>query len=326
MKYPRRTFLQLAASAAALTALPRRARSQAWPDRIVRIVVGLPAGGGSDTVARILANRLSEVWGQQVIVENKSGAGGNLAFEAVAHAAPDGNTILLATRAPALNRFLYSRLTYDPDADLAPVTLVGRFPYLLVVPNSSPAKTLQGFISHAKANPGKLTFATSGVGGGPHLAAELLKRMAGIEMTHVPYRGVAAGALSDLMADRVDAMFNALASLLPPVRAGQVRGLAVTTAARFESVPDIPTFAESGVPGFDAAAWYGLFVPAKTPPEIVGKINSDTVALLAQAAVKEKFVPLGTAVVGSTQGELAATAKADVERLGPIIKALNLAG
>jgi tripartite-type tricarboxylate transporter receptor subunit TctC len=326
MKLPRRTFLHLAAGAAALTAVPRIARAQTWPDRIVRIVVGLPAGGGSDTVARILANRLSEIWGQQVIVENKSGAGGNLAFEAVAHAAPDGSTILLATRAPALNRFLYSKLNYNPESDLAPVTLIGRFPYRLVVPNSSPAKSLQEFVAHAKAHPGRITFASPGVGGGPHLSGELLKRMAGIEMTHVPYRGVAAGALSDLMADRVDAMFNALASLLPPVRLGQVRGLAVTTAERFASVPEIPTFAESGLPGFDTAAWYGLFVPAKTPPEIVKKINADTVAMLAEPAVKAKFVPLGTAVIGSAQDELAATAKADVERLGPIIKALNIAG
>jgi tripartite-type tricarboxylate transporter receptor subunit TctC len=326
MEPPRRAFLHLAAGAAALTAVPRIARTQTWPDRIVRIVVGLPAGGGSDTVARILANRLSEIWRQQVIVENKSGAGGNLAFEAVAHSAPDGSTILLATRAPALNRFLYSKLTYNPESDLAPVTLIGRFPYLLVVPNSSPAKSLQEFVAHAKTHPGRLTFASPGVGGGPHLAGELLKRMAGIEMTHVPYRGVAAGALSDLMADRVDAMFNALASLLPPVRAGQVRGLAVTTAERFASVPEIPTFAESGLPGFDTSAWYGLFVPAKTPPEVVKKISADTAAMLAEPAVRAKFEPLGTAVIGSAQDELAATAKTDVERLGPIIKALKIAG
>lgn len=229
MEVPRRRFLQLAVSTVVIPAADP-AEAQDWPHRVVRVVVGLPAGGGADAVARILANRLSEMWHQQVIVENRSGASGTLAYDAVAHAAPDGYTILLAARAPQLNQLLFSSINHNA-ADFAPVTLIGKFPYLLVVPASSPVKSLQEFISLARANPGKLTFASTGIGTLPHLAGELLKRAVGIEMTHVPYRGVAAGAMNDLVAGRVDAMFNALASLLQPVRTGQVRALAVGDSA-----------------------------------------------------------------------------------------------
>jgi tripartite-type tricarboxylate transporter receptor subunit TctC len=204
--------------------------------------------------------------------------------------------------------------------------LIGKIAFLLAVPNASPAKSLREFVSHAKANPGRISFASPGVGTGPHLAGELLKNMAGIDMIHVPYRGVAAGALQDLMAGRIDAMFNAVTSLISPVRAGQVRGLAVTTAERFALVPELPTISESGVPGFDMSSWYGLFTTAKTPTEVVKKIHADSVAVLAEPAVRAKFVSLGTVLVGSTPEELAATAQADVQRLAPIIKALNLAG
>jgi tripartite-type tricarboxylate transporter receptor subunit TctC len=325
MEPPRRRFLQLAASAVVIPAAAPLAEAQGWPNRVVRVVVGLPAGGGADAVARILANRLSEIWGQQVIVENRSGAGGTLAYDAVAHAPADGYTILLATRAPELNQLLFSSISHGA-ADFAPVTVIGKFPYLLVVPASLPVKSLPEFISHAAANPGKVTFASTGVGTLPHLAGELLKRTAGIEMTHVPYRGVAAGAMNDLIAGRIDAMFNALASLLPPVRAGQVRALAVTTAERFPTVHELPTFAECGVRSFDVAAWYALYVPARTAPEIIKKINADTVTALMEPAVRAKFEPLGTALIGSTPDQLADTARADVERFGPIIKALNISG
>jgi tripartite-type tricarboxylate transporter receptor subunit TctC len=205
MTLPRRRFLHLAAGAAALPTLSRMAFGQAWPNRIVRLVVGFPPGGGADAVTRIVASRLSEVWGQQVVVENKAGAGGNLAFDAVAHANPDGYTIMMANRAPAISRFLFSSLGYDAENDFAPVSQIGVYAHLLVVPNASPANSLQDFIANAKANPGKVTFASPGVGTPSHLTAELLKRTAGFEMTHVPYRGVAAGAMNDLIAGRIDA-------------------------------------------------------------------------------------------------------------------------
>ena len=324
MEVPRRRFLQLAVSTVVIPAADP-AEAQDWPHRVVRVVVGLPAGGGADAVARILANRLSEMWHQQVIVENRSGASGTLAYDAVAHAAPDGYTILLAARAPQLNQLLFSSINHNA-ADFAPVTLIGKFPYLLVVPAPSPVKSLQEFISLARANPGKLTFASTGIGTLPHLAGELLKRAVGIEMTHVPYRGVAAGAMNDLVAGRVDAMFNALASLLQPVRTGQVRALAVTTAERFPAVHELPTFAECGVPGFDVASWYAFYLPARTPPEIIKKIQADTATALIDPAVRVKFEPLGTALIGSMPDQLADTARADAERFGPIIKALNITG
>ena len=204
MKLPRRALLRLAAACAALPALPHAGGAQAWPARPVRLVVGFPAGGGADAAARIVASRLSEIWGQQVVIENKGGAGGNIAIDAVAHAPGDGYTMLLGVPPLVTNRFLYSTLTYDPDADFAAVSLIGTYGNLLVVPNSSPVKSLREFIALSKANPGKLTYASPGVGTTPQLAGELLKHKAGIEITHVPYRGTGAGALSDVIAGRVD--------------------------------------------------------------------------------------------------------------------------
>jgi tripartite-type tricarboxylate transporter receptor subunit TctC len=326
MKIPRRRFLHLGAGAVVLPAISRIAGAESYPTRPVRIIVGFAAGGGADAAARILANRLSEIWGQQVIVENKGGAGGRLALDTVAHANSDGYTMVLVTTAPGINSFLFSSLTFDPVKDFAPVTLVGVFPYLLVVSTASPVKSLQEFIANARANPGKITFASPGVGTPSHLAGELLKRKAGIEITHVPYRGVAAGGMSDLLAGRVDAMFNTTGSLLQVVRAGQLRALAVTSAERFPTAPEIPTIVESGVPGYDVSSWYGLFVPANTPGQIVKKLHGDTVAILSEPAVKSRFEPLGVAVVGSTPDELAAKAREDTELWGPIIKATNIKG
>lgn len=326
MKFARRQFLQLAAGVAAFPALSRIARAQAWPTRNVRLVVGFPAGGGADAVSRIIANRLSEVWGQQVVVENKAGAGGNLAFDAVAHANPDGYTILMAVRAPAISRFLFSSLSYDAEADFAPVSQIGVYAHLLVVPNASPAKSLQEFISIAKASPGKVTFASPGIGTPSHLTAELLKRTGGFDMTHVPYRGVAAGAMNDLIAGRIDAMINTTGSLLQAARAGQVRGLAVSAGKRSALAPEFPTMSDSGVPGFDISSWYALFAPAKTPPEIVKVMNADMVAILAEPAVKARLAPLGIEATSSTPDELAAKAAAETQLWGPVIKAANIRG
>ena len=222
--------------------MPRIANAQAYPTRIVKLVVGFPPGGGADAVSRIIANRLSELWGQQVVVENKPGAGSNLALDNVANSTPDGYTIIMSVRAPGLSRFLFSKLSYDPDA-FAPVSRIGTYTHLLVVPKDHPAKTMAEFIARAKANPGKVTFASPGVGTPSHLTAEFLKTRAGFEMTHVPYRGVAAGAMSDLVAGRIDAMINTTGSLLQAARSGKVRGLAVTAGKRSALAPEFPTMA-----------------------------------------------------------------------------------
>jgi tripartite-type tricarboxylate transporter receptor subunit TctC len=324
MKLARRTFLRVAAAAAALPAFPHVGRAQAWPARAVRLVVGFPAGGGADAAARIVAGRLSEIWGQQVVIENKGGAGSNIAVDTVAHAPGDGYTMLLGVPGLVTNRFLYPALTYDPDADLAPVILIGTYGNLLVVPNASPVTSLREFIDLAKANPGKLTYASPGIGTTPQLAGELLKHKAGIEITHVPYRGTGAGALSDVIAGRVDSMFNTTGSLLQPARAGQVRGIAVTSAERPATAAEFPTFAESGVPGFDVSGWYAIFVPAKTPPDIIGKMHADAAAALREPAVKSRFDNLGVAVVASTPDELAARVRTETDMWGPIIKAANI--
>jgi tripartite-type tricarboxylate transporter receptor subunit TctC len=324
MKIPRRLFLHLATGAAALPTLSRLARAQAWPSRVVHFFVGFPAGGGADATTRILAARLSELWGQQVVVENRGGAGGNLAHEMVAHASPDGYTMLMGTNSVPVNPFLFPGLTFDPLTDFAAVSLIGTYPNLMVVPVNSPAKTLADFIARAKRE--KVTFATPGVGSSPHLAAELFKHMAKIEMTHVPYRGVAAGAMNDLIAGRLDAMFNTTGSLLQSVRAGQVRALAISSPVREQNAPDIPTFAESGVPGYAVQSWYAVFVPAKTPPEIVKRMHADVAKALDDPAVKARFEPLGVTVASSTPQELAARMKAEAELWGPIIKAANIKG
>jgi tripartite-type tricarboxylate transporter receptor subunit TctC len=325
VRFRRRKFLRLAAGAIALTAVPRASIAQAWPTRVVRLVVGFPPGGGADAAARIVANRLSEIWGQSVVIENRSGAGGNIAMDAVAHASPDGYTMAQSVIPPAVYGFLLGSLTYDPIADLAPVTVIGTYPNILAVAKSSPIKSVQDYIDNAKASPGKITFASPGVGTTAHLAGELFKHMAGIDITHVPYRGVAAGGMTDLIAGRIDAMFNTTGSLLQAVKSGQVRGLGITSSQRLAAAPELPAIAET-VSGYAVTAWYGIYVPAKTPVPIVQKMHDDIVAALGDTEVKRRFEPLGVAVGGSTPTEMAARARADTDLWGPIIKAANIRG
>jgi tripartite-type tricarboxylate transporter receptor subunit TctC len=319
----RRKLAGLCAAAVFAPALIRSASAQDWPNRYVRLIVPFPAGGGTDGVARIVANRLSEVWGQQMVIENKGGAGSNIGAEAVARADPDGYTVLIGSLPLAVNRHIYPSLNYDAINDFAPVTLICLYPNLMVVANSSPAKSVAEFVAHAKANRGKITFASSGTGTSTHLSGELFKRMTGIEMTHVPYRGVAP-ALNDVIPGRVDVMFNTIGGVLQQVRAGQLRGLAVTTAKRFPTAMEFPTVIEEGVPGFDVSSWYAFFVPARTPPAIVRKLHADTVAILAEPAVKAKLEQLGVAVIGSTPEELARHLKAETDLWGPVIKAAGI--
>jgi tripartite-type tricarboxylate transporter receptor subunit TctC len=323
MNIPRRQFLCLTASAAALAALPLTARAQTYPTRHVRLVVPFPPGGAADPIARVLANRLSELWGQQVVIENKAGAGGNLATQSVAQSPPDGYTILAVTSFFATNPHVYSTPGYDPIRDLAPVGLVCSFPNLMVVPSSSPIRTVREFIDYAHANPGKVTFASSGIGTSIHLGGELFKRMANVEMTHIPYRG-AGPALNDLIPGRVDAMFATLPSVLSLVRNGSLRGLAVTSTARSSFLPDVPTIAESGLPGFDMSEWFALLMPAKTPVEIIRRVHETTMAALAHPPVKQRLEELSTSVTPSTPEELASFVKREMNKWGPVIKAANI--
>ena len=320
-KINRRKTIRLTAASAVAAGFPAivRGQTQNWPSRLVRLIVPFAAGGANEAFARNLATKLSEIWGQQVVIENKPGAGGNIGAELVARADPDGYTMLISSFPHAVNRFLYPSVGYDLIADFAPVTVIGATPNLMVVPNSSPAKTVGEFIAHAKANPGKVSFASSGAGTSIHLSGELLKRVAGIDMVHVPYRG-GAPALADLIPGRVDLMFNVMSSVLPQVQGGQMRGLAVTTAKRVAAAAEFPTMIEAGVPDFVVTGWFGFMLPAKTPPEIVRKVHADSVAAIRDPEVNKRLEALGVIVEGSTPEEFSAFLKREVDKWGPVIK------
>ena len=316
----RRSFAAIAAASTSAPALVGRAAlAQPWPTHFVRFVVPFPAGVAPDVVCRVLAVRLSDMWGQQVVVENKPGAGGNIGTETVARSAPDGYTVLMAAFTHAVNVFLYRSVGYDPVADFEPVTLLSQQPDVMIVPNSSPVHSVEEFISYAKANCGKISYASAGHGTSPHLCGELFKRMTGIEMTHVPYR---SGAQQDLIAGHVDVMFAVAPFDL--LRAGLARGIAVTTAKRVTATPELPTLAESGLPGFDVAPWWGLLLPAKTAPAIVAKLHADTIAVLAEPEIQKKMQALGSIPVGSTPEELARYLRAEMAKWGPVIRDANI--
>ena len=316
----RRRFVGLAAAAvAAPSILVSRASGADWPVKPVRVVVPFTPGGSTDITARLVSNRLQEVWGQSVVVENKPGAGGNIAADMVAHSDPDGYTIFISGPGMATNQFLYPSLSYDSVADFAPVTMLITQPNLMCVPNSSPAKSVREFIAYCNENKGKVTYVSSGNGTTLHLSGELFKRLAKVEMTHIPYRG-GAPAINDLIPGRVDVIFDNMPSILSHVKAGTLRGLAVTTKERVAVVPDIPTIAESGVPGFDVFSWFGFFVPARTPEGVVARINADTNAALVYPQVKSRFEELGATPKGSTPAELAAFLKSEIDKWGPVIR------
>jgi len=324
----RRRAAWLAATATLAPTLVGRAFSQpspaqAWPNRFVRLIVPFPPGGGTDAIARVLSAKLSDLWGQQLVIENRGGGATNIGTEAVVRADPDGYTMLFQSMPLAVNRFLFPSLSFDATSDLAPVSLLCEYPNIMAVPITSPARSVADFIANAKANPGKVTFASSGHGTSVHLSCELFKRMAGIEMMHVPYRG-AGPALNDLLPGRVDVMFNNIGAVLPLIQSDKLRGLAVTTAKRSAAVPQLPSIAEAGVPGFDVSSWYALFAPAKTPPEIVRKMHADTVAALADPMTKDRLAQLGVAIVGSTPNELAVYLKSEMDKWGPVIKEANI--
>jgi tripartite-type tricarboxylate transporter receptor subunit TctC len=315
----RRRFVGLAAAAiAAPPVLPSRAAGADWPVKPVRVVVPFTPGGSTDITARLISNRLQEVWGQSVVVENKPGAGGNIAADMVAHSDPDGYTIFISGPGMATNQFLYPSLSYDSVADFAPVTMLITQPNLMCVPNSSPAKSVQEFIAYCNDNRGKVTYASSGNGTTLHLSGELFKRLANVEMTHIPYRG-GAPAINDLIPGRVDVIFDNMPSILQHAKAGSLRALAVSTKERVAVVPEIPTIAET-VPGFDVFSWFGFFVPIKTPQDVIAKINADTNAALVYAPVKSRFEELGAVPKGSTPAELAAFLQSEIAKWGPVIR------
>jgi tripartite-type tricarboxylate transporter receptor subunit TctC len=321
----RRRLIALAAATACapdLRTARAQTRSGGWPDRAVHLIVPIAAGGPTDSVARVLAEPLSKTWGQQVVVENKAGGGTNIGNEFVAHADPDGYTVLYGTSSLAANAALYRSLGYNPLTDLAPVSLVAKFPFFMFVPNSSPAKTVMEFVDYVKAHQGKLIMGSPGTGSGPHLAEEYFLQMAKIQMTHVPYRG-AAPAFIDLIPGRIDCYFGS-GELLTYSRAGQVRALATTGAHKSPAEPELPTIEEAGVPGYVVESWQGVFVPAKTPREIVRKMSADIVAALAEPAIKNQLARSAYAAQGSSPEELREFLKTDSEKWNAVIKTAGI--
>jgi tripartite-type tricarboxylate transporter receptor subunit TctC len=318
MKLPRRRFLYLAAGAAGLLADSRVAWAQAYPTRPVRLIVPFGPGGGTDIVARLIGQWLSERIGETFVIENRPGAGGNLGTEAVVRAPPDGYTLALIGAPSAINATLYDHLTFNFIRDIAPVAIIVRFPNVMVVNPSVPAKTVPEFIAYAKANPGKINLATGGIGVPSHLSGELFKMMAGIDMVHVPYKGAAA-ALTDLLGGRVQVMFDPLPSSIEYIKAGRLRALAVTTAMRSEALPDIPAVGEF-VPGYEASTWFGLGAPKNTPADIVDRLNKEVNAGLADPKLKARLADLGgTALVGSP-AEFGKLIAEDIEKWAKVIK------
>jgi tripartite-type tricarboxylate transporter receptor subunit TctC len=315
-----------AAPALAASLLIAEGRAQTpkadFPNKPVRLIVPVAAGGPTDLVARMLAEKLSNMWGQQVFIENKGGAGTNLGNEYAAKSDPDGYTVLFATASLAVNTSLYRSLSYDPVADFAPVSLVTQLAYFVFVPNSSPAHSIKELIDHARSRPGKLTMASPGTGSAPFLAEMLFLQMADIKMTHVPYRG-ASPAFADLIPGRVDCYFGS-GALLSYSRSGQVRVLASTGPKRDAAAPDVPTIAEAGVPGYEVTAWQALFVPAKTPPAIVRKISADTNTALTDPAIRDKLAKTGYVAEGSSPEELAALLKSEIAKWSAVIKSVGI--
>jgi tripartite-type tricarboxylate transporter receptor subunit TctC len=299
MKLPRRNFLHLAAGAAGLPAVPRFACAQAYPTRPVRLLVGFAPGGPNDIVARLVGERLSAIWGKPVVIDNVTGASGNLAADRVAKSAPDGYTLLMAAAAQiVVNLSLYQKMTFDPTKDLTPISQLSSFANILAVHNDVPAKTVQDLIALARKQPGELTFASGGVGTSNHLAGELFKSMASIDIRHVPYRSLAL-AVPDLLAGRVSMAFLST-TYLQLVREGKLRGFAVSSLKRAAAAPDLPTMAESGFPDFDATGWFGLMAPAGTSPAVVDKIQRDAVSILSLPELRKKLDELGLEPIGNT--------------------------
>jgi tripartite-type tricarboxylate transporter receptor subunit TctC len=325
VKLPRRTFLHLAAGAAALPEVLRIAWAQAYPTRPVRVVVGQAAGSGSDAVARLIGQFLSERFGQQFVIENRPGAAGNIATEAVVRSPPDGYTLLLVNTSSAIDATLYDKLNFDFMRDITPITGIATFEFVMEVNPSFPTKTLPEFIAYAKANPGKINMASAGIGSAHHLFGELFKMMAGVEMVHVPYRG-STPALTDLLGGRVQVMFDATTSSLPHISSGKLRPLAVTTATRSELLPEIPTIGDF-VPGYEAHGWIGFGAPKNTPAAVVDRLNNEINSAISNSSIKARLIDLGGLVLPpSSPADFGKLIADETEKWAKVIRTAGIKG
>jgi tripartite-type tricarboxylate transporter receptor subunit TctC len=327
MKLPRRRFLHLTAGGVALPAVShvawsRVAWAQAYPTRPVRIVVGFTPGGGADIVTRLIGQWLSERFGQPFVIENRPGAATNVAMETVVRARADGYTLATVTSTNAINATLYDNLSFDFLRDIAPVGSISGVPNVMVVNPSVPARTVTEFIAYAKINPGKVNYGSAGTGAPSHLAGELFRTMAGIEIQHVPYRG-AAPALTDLLGGQVQVAFSPMPSLIEYIKAGTLRALAVTTATRSQALPDLPTIADV-LPGYEASTWYGLGVPKSVPAEIVDKLNKEINVALAEPNMRARMADLGGTVLSGSPADFGRFIAEEVEKWGKVIRAANI--
>jgi len=314
-------ILQRAVLVVVLALIAAGAGAQSYPTKPIRLVVPFPAGGTTDILAREVGQRLSLSLGQSVVVDNRPGAGGNIGSELVAKSAPDGYTLLMATVGThAINPSLYAKMPYDHVKDFAPVVLVAGVPNVLEVTPSLPVNSVADLIKLAKEKPGQINFASSGNGTSIHLSGELFKTMAGVDMTHVPYKG-SAPALTDLIGGQVQVMFDNLPSSLPQIKAGKLRAIAVTSAERAPALPNVPTIAESGLPGFEATSWFGLVAPAGTPPAIIARINADVNQWLQSPEAREKLLAQGAAAAGGTPEQFAAYIRTETEKWARVVKA-----
>ncbi len=311
---------RLALSAAALCIVAGGAHAQqAYPSKPIRWVVPFPPGGSTDILARVVGQKLTEAWGQQVIVENKGGAGGTLGAAEVARAPADGYTLLMGAIHHTIASSVYPKLPYDFQRDLVPITVVAIVPNVLVVNPSVPAKSVKELIAYAKANPGKLTYGSAGMGTAHHLIGEQFNLQAGVDILHVPYKG-SAPAVADLVGGQVLVMYDTVASALPHIKAGKLRALAVATAKRSSALPDVPTIAEAALPGFEVTTWFGALAPAKTPREIVVKLNAEMVKILNMPDVRKRLLEVGAEPVGNTPEQMAAQIKQETETFAKVVK------
>jgi len=322
MRLSRRALLRLAAGVAALPAAARIAQAQTYPSRPIRLILGFAAGGSADIVARLIAQFVSERIGQPVIVENRTGASSNLAGEAVARSTPDGYTLLFVTTVNAINATFFDNLKFELKRDFAPVSGVTRAPNVLEINPSVPANTVAEFIAYAKANPGKLNMASSGNGTSIHLAGELFKAMTGTNLVHVPYRSPPQ-AMTDLLAGQVQVMFDVMTQGLQHIKEGRLRALAVTTAARSDALPDVPTVAET-VPGYEASSWSGVCAPSGTPAAIVAMLNKEINAALTDPTIKARLASMGSTAITGSPAEFAAFLSEEADKWGKVVRSANI--
>lgn len=323
MKFPITTGSSLMVALAVASLWLTAAVAQTYPIKSVRIIVPSSPGGGTDILTRIFAQKLSENLGQQFVVENRPGAGQVIGIEAVARAAPDGYTLLMAASAIVINQVLYKKTPYDTLRDLAPITLAASLPNILVVHPSLPVKSVRELVALAKARPGELNYSSAGNGTSPHMSMELFRTMAHIAITHIPYKG-SGPATADLLAGQVQLSVPSMPTALPHIKAAKLRALGVTSGSRAAGLPDIPTIAESGVPGYEVIQWYGLLVPAATPREIVNKLQAETARVLSSPEVKERFSAEGADPVGNRPDEFAAYIRSEIDKWGKVVKSAGI--